>query len=71
MLKKLLLERNNFLKKRHILNIHLTNITTKLKNTENQIRKLCQHEWVVDYIDHKYGEGSNIIEYCRICELSK
>ena len=40
-----------------------------LHETENEIREQCKHNWVKDYIDDKYGEGSNMIIYCEHCKI--
>ena len=41
-----------------------------VKETEKIIRKECKHNWVKDYIDNKYGEGSQIIIFCDKCKLN-
>tara|TARA_B100000795_G_scaffold253967_3_gene224512 strand:- start:2830 stop:3045 length:216 start_codon:yes stop_codon:yes gene_type:complete len=71
MLGELIRNRNIFLKKKNILEADLKKTICELTDIENQIRKLCVHDWSCDYIDAKYGEGSIKIEYCEICELSK
>ena len=40
---------------------------------ENILRKICKHQWIVDYIDQMYPtfkEGIRI-EYCKHCELNR
>jgi len=41
-----------------------------VKETEKIIRKECKHNWIKDYIDNKYGEGSQIIIFCDKCKLN-
>ena len=42
-----------------------------IENTNKIIRQECDHNWITDYIDNKYGEGSQIIIYCDDCQLNK
>ena len=52
------------------------NLKTKQQrsvNIENILRKICKHQWIVDYIDQMYPtfkEGIRI-EYCKYCELNR
>uniref|UniRef100_A0A6C0F8U3 Uncharacterized protein n=1 Tax=viral metagenome TaxID=1070528 RepID=A0A6C0F8U3_9ZZZZ len=41
-----------------------------VKETEKIIRKECKHNWIKDYVDNKYGEGSQIIIFCDKCKLN-
>ena len=41
-----------------------------VKETEKIIRKECKHNWIKDYIDNKYGEGSQLIIFCDKCKLN-
>jgi hypothetical protein len=47
--------------------IHLKEV---IKDTEKIIREECKHNWIKDYIDSKYGEGSQLIIYCDKCKLN-
>ena len=71
MLNNLIIKRNKIIKKKNILQTEIKNINAELKQTENLIHKLCQHNWITDYIDKPYGEGSDIIIYCENCYLTK
>ncbi len=45
----------------------------RLCSIENILRKICDHQWTVDYIDQMYPtfkEGIRI-EYCEHCELNR
>tara|TARA_Y100001970_G_C13828674_1_gene648598 strand:- start:332 stop:592 length:261 start_codon:yes stop_codon:yes gene_type:complete len=58
------------------INFLQENLETKklhLRNIENILRKRCNHQWVIDYIDQMYPtfkEGIRI-EYCKYCELNR
>jgi uncharacterized membrane-anchored protein YjiN (DUF445 family) len=41
-----------------------------LKNIENILINICNHEWIDDYIDDLYGNTKKIT-FCSICELTK
>ena len=44
--------------------------TKRINEIKTILRKICQHQWVTDYIDDKYGSSQQIV-YCFNCELSK
>lgn len=71
MLNNLIIKRDNIIKKKILLEEKLDNINKELKQTENVISKLCNHNWITDYIDKPYGEGSFKIIYCENCYLNK
>jgi len=48
----------------------IINLKEVIKNTEEIIREECNHNWIKDYIDNKYGEGSQLIIYCDKCNLN-
>ena len=41
-----------------------------IENTNKIIRQECDHNWITDHIDNKYGEGSQLIIYCDKCQLN-
>ena len=44
--------------------------TTRINEIKSILKKICQHQWITDYIDDKYGSSQQII-YCFNCELSR
>ena len=71
MLNNLIFKRDNIIKKKNLLEEELKNINKELKQTEKVINKLCNHNWITDFIDRPYGEGSLKIIYCEHCHLNK
>ena len=71
MLNNLIIKRDNIIKKKILLEEELKNVNKELKQTEQVINKLCNHNWVTDFIDRPYGEGSLKIIYCEHCYLNK
>jgi len=71
MLNNLIIKRDNIIKKKILLEEELKNINKELKQTEKVINKLCDHNWITDFIDRPYGEGSLKIIYCDHCYLNK
>ena len=71
MLNNFIIKRDNIIKKKILLEEQLTNINKELKQTEQVINKLCHHNWITDFIDKPYGEGSVKIIYCEHCYLNK
>ena len=41
-----------------------------LKIVSQLIKKYCNHEWIIDYIDIDV-EKTDKITYCKICESSR
>ena len=71
MINELLIKKNNFIKKKIIIKEELTKLNKQLKETNCLLNKICKHDWVIDYIDKPFGEGSIQIKYCYHCELTK
>mgnify|MGYP001167873359 CR=1 FL=1 len=71
MLQELINRRDNIIKEKKKYEEKLDDINNTLKMTECLINKLCDHCWETDYIDKKYGEGSERICYCIHCYLIK
>ena len=43
---------------------------SRIDEIKTILRKICDHQWITDYIDDKYGSSQQIV-YCFNCELSK
>lgn len=71
MFNELIIKRDNIIKKKVLLEEELKVVNIELKQTEQHINKLCQHNWITDFIDKPYGEGSMKIIYCEHCYLNK
>lgn len=71
MLNNFVIKRDNIIKEKTLLKKQLTNINKELIQIEQVINKLCNHNWVTDFIDKPYGEGSVKIVYCDNCYLNK
>ena len=71
MLGELIIKRNNIINKKVLFEIKLKELKDELKLIENALNKLCQHNWITDYIDKPNGEGSDKIVFCEICNLVK
>jgi hypothetical protein len=51
--------------------VDIKNIENKIIVLENTLNQICEHKWEDDYIDLPYGEGSEKITYCNICNINK
>ena len=71
MLNNLIIEKKELIKEKIKVENKLNSIKKKINEKDIMINKLCQHEWIIDYIDKPFGEGSNMIKYCCYCELTK
>ena len=71
MLNGLIYKRDTIINKKTSFEIKLKELSSELIIVENAINKLCEHNWITDYIDKPNREGSNIIIYCDICYSSK
>tara|TARA_B100001093_G_C26859137_1_gene1029012 strand:+ start:7896 stop:8114 length:219 start_codon:yes stop_codon:yes gene_type:complete len=71
MLSQLLLKKNDLINERVKLERKLKCVSTEINKIQCGINKLCKHEWVRDYIDKPYGNGSDTIYYCLYCETIK
>jgi len=71
MLNNFIIKRDNIIKKKILLEEELKEVHIELKQAEQLINKLCKHNWITDFIDKPYGEGSVKIIYCEHCYLSK
>lgn len=61
------------IKIRDIINCHIvkkTDAELELNNYDNLLYKICEHNFVEDYIDITSDISKKII-YCSLCELSK
>ena len=66
--KNILNKKNN--KCLHEYDYDIIKNTTRMNEINTILKKICQHQWITDYIDDKYGSSQQII-YCFNCELSK
>ena len=65
--------RRELMQKISILQEDLATKKQRSLNIETILRKTCNHQWTVDYIDQMYPtfkEGIRI-EYCKHCELNR
>jgi len=67
----LIYKRDTIINKKTSFEIKLKELSSELIIVENAINKLCEHNWVTDYIDKPNGEGSQKIIYCDYCYSSK
>lgn len=71
MLSELIIKKKKLIQKKIYIEEQIKEINIKLKETDSLLNKLCSHNWIIDYIDKPFGEGSNTIKYCEYCHLIK
>ena len=71
MLSELVYKRDGIVNKKKSFEIKLKELSSELKIVENAINKLCEHNWITDYVDKPNGEGSEMIIYCDFCNSVK
>lgn len=71
MLDDLLIKKDKLVNQKIKLEEQIKEIDIELNKTDKIIRKLCDHNWIIDYIDKPHGNGSTVINYCEFCYLNK
>ena len=71
MLSELVYKRDSIINKKKSFEIKLKELSSELVIVENAINKLCEHNWITDYVDKPNGEGSEMIIYCDFCNSVK
>lgn len=49
---------------------HIEKNKDTISKLDEQLKKLCKHNIIFDYIDLDYGENTKQICYCEYCELN-
>jgi len=70
-LSELVYKRDIIVNKKKTFEIKLKELSNELIIFENAINKLCEHDWITDYVDKPNGEGSEMIIYCNFCNSVK
>ena len=71
MIDEIIIKKNKLIQKKIYMENKIKEINIKIKETDRLLNKICSHNWIIDYIDKPFGEGSNTIKYCEICKLVK
>ena len=69
MLNNFIIKKEKLVQKKILLEEKLKNINCEILSTDRVINKLCNHNWLTDYIDN--SNGSYQIKYCKNCYLTK